>query len=59
MEAKELQFKSQDGVNLTSYLWQCSSPKAIVHVVHGMSEHALRYNHFANWLCSCITYLGV
>ena len=50
MEAKELQFKSHDGVNLTSYLWQCSLPKAIVHVVHGMSEHAGRYNHFANWL---------
>ncbi len=50
MSAKELLFKSHDEVNLNSYIWECDSPKAIVHIIHGMSEHAMRYDHFANWL---------
>jgi alpha-beta hydrolase superfamily lysophospholipase len=50
MEAEELIFKSHDEFKINSYLWKCDSPKAIVHIVHGMSEHAQRYNHFANWL---------
>jgi len=27
--------------------WECSSPRAIIHIIHGMSEHSSRYEHFA------------
>ena len=50
MQAKELIFKSHDGFSLNTYRWDSESPKAIVHIIHGMSEHASRYDHFANWL---------
>ncbi len=43
-------FKSDDGTALTTYAWDCEQPKAIVYIVHGMSEHAARYNEFAAFL---------
>jgi alpha-beta hydrolase superfamily lysophospholipase len=43
-------FKTPDGKALTTYHWDCERPKAIVHIVHGMSEHAARYNEFAEFL---------
>lgn len=30
--------------------WPCESPKAIVHILHGMGEHKYRYQHFAEFL---------
>lgn len=43
-------FTTKDGVNLVTYFWGCEQPKGIVHIVHGMSEHAARYNEFALYL---------
>lgn len=43
-------FQARDGVNLVTYFWECEQPKGIVHIVHGMSEHAARYNEFALFL---------
>ena len=42
--------KSQDETSLVLYEWSTPNPKAYVHLVHGMSEHAARYDHFATWL---------
>ncbi len=44
------EIRAEDLTPLTLYHWECPSPKAIVHLVHGMSEHAARYDHFASWL---------
>ncbi|MBM77230.1 MAG: alpha/beta hydrolase [Crocinitomicaceae bacterium] len=52
MEAIETTFKSHDDTELICFEWECISPKAIVHIIHGMSEHSRRYNHFASWLNS-------
>lgn len=43
-------FQSKDGVNLVTYFWECEQPKGVVYIVHGMSEHAARYNEFALYL---------
>jgi alpha-beta hydrolase superfamily lysophospholipase len=43
-------FKTQDGKTLVTYHWDCEKPRGIVHIVHGMSEHAARYNNFAEFL---------
>ncbi len=43
-------YRTKDGVELITYFWECEQPKGIVHIVHGMSEHAARYNEFALYL---------
>ncbi len=43
-------FETSDGIKLTTYSWDCEAPKGIVHIVHGMSEHAGRYDEFASFL---------
>ncbi len=40
-------FITKDEVKLATYLWECEQPKGVIHVVHGMSEHAGRYDEFA------------
>ncbi|MCZ0725018.1 alpha/beta fold hydrolase [Aerococcus kribbianus] len=35
---------------IPTYLWDNPHAKAIVHIVHGMSEHAQRYEKIANYL---------
>ena len=42
--------KSHDETSLVIYEWSVPNPKAYIHLVHGMSEHAARYDHFAKWL---------
>ncbi|MBG15923.1 MAG: alpha/beta hydrolase [Crocinitomicaceae bacterium] len=46
------EIRSFDLIPITLYHWECDNPKAIVHIIHGMSEHAARYDHFATWLNS-------
>ncbi len=44
------EIRATDQTPLTLYHWECSSPKGIIHLIHGMSEHAARYDHFACWM---------
>src|ERR1700712_1027105 len=36
-----------EGVTIHYYVWRAGTPKAIVHLVHGLGEHAIRYEQFA------------
>lgn len=50
---KELKLKMKDNVEIVCSLWdKVKTPKGIVQISHGMSEHALRYNEFARYLNS-------
>jgi alpha-beta hydrolase superfamily lysophospholipase len=50
MAFSNTEIRAEDLTPLTLYHWECTSPKGIIHLVHGMSEHAARYDHFASWL---------
>lgn len=41
------QFTDEYGIEITYYEWLVPSPKAIIQVLHGVGEHALRYTEFA------------
>ena len=45
----ESYFETHDGAKLYLYRWSAEQeqPKAILHIVHGMAEHALRYQRLA------------
>jgi alpha-beta hydrolase superfamily lysophospholipase len=48
-------FESHDGTKLFLYRWspvveEFNQPKAALHLVHGMAEHAFRYRHLAEKL---------
>lgn len=43
-------FKSFDKKNIFVHEWAVDSPRAIVQIVHGMAEHAGRYDAFAKFL---------
>ena len=54
MVQNETYFESHDGTRLYLYRWlpdddsgQAQSVKAVLHIVHGMAEHALRYRRLA------------
>jgi len=53
MVQNESYFESHDGTKLYLYRWSPgfekaeSRPKAVLHIVHGMAEHALRYSRLA------------
>lgn len=52
-DMQEFKFKSFDNTELYCYLWDdVESPKAVIQLVHGMSEHAGRYDEFARYLNS-------
>jgi alpha-beta hydrolase superfamily lysophospholipase len=36
-----------EGVTIHYYVWRSGTPKAIVHLVHGLGEYAIRYEQFA------------
>lgn len=51
MERKEFSFTDPAGLTIHCYKWTGNvQPKAIVQIVHGMAEHALRYDNFACFL---------
>ena len=43
-------FTTTDQKELVTYKWETEQPKALVLIVHGMSEHAARYDDFATYL---------
>jgi alpha-beta hydrolase superfamily lysophospholipase len=53
MVHNETYFESHDGTKLYLYRWSPSGePRAILHIVHGMAEHAQRYCQLAEKLTS-------
>jgi alpha-beta hydrolase superfamily lysophospholipase len=51
MVQNETYFESHDGTKLFLYRWlPDQSPKAVLHIIHGMAEHALRYRPLAEKL---------
>ena len=45
--------ETKDHVQVQAYEWlPQTGPLAVLQIVHGMQEHALRYDHFARWLNS-------
>ncbi|NCB30354.1 MAG: alpha/beta fold hydrolase [Clostridia bacterium] len=48
---REISFPSATGVcDSHGYIWPCESPRAVLQIVHGMSEYMLRYDEFARFL---------
>ncbi len=39
-----------DGLELTTYAWEVTDPRAVVQVAHGLAEHSARYDRFARAL---------
>ena len=50
MERQDFVHEAPDGTNIQVYRWLCDDPKAIVHISHGMAEHAQRYAFLADAL---------
>lgn len=50
MAFKNYELTTSDNKQLVCYKWEVEKPKAIVQLVHGMSEHAARYDEFAMFL---------
>ena len=51
MVQNETYFESHDGTKLFLYRWATETPpKAVLNIVHGMAEHALRYRQLAEKL---------
>jgi alpha-beta hydrolase superfamily lysophospholipase len=52
IEASGEWFESGDGTRLFLRRWSGErKPRAVLHIVHGMAEHSLRYDRFARRLC--------
>ncbi len=53
MKSSLFSFKDKDGFEINVYKWEpVNKPKAAVQIVHGMAEHAKRYEVFAEFLCN-------
>ena len=44
------EFRDAWGVTIHWYVWRAAKPKGVVQLVHGVGEHALRYEHVAQAL---------
>jgi alpha-beta hydrolase superfamily lysophospholipase len=49
-ERRDFTFEDTDGVQVSYYAWTPGRPKAVVQVLHGLGEHALRYEELAQEL---------
>jgi alpha-beta hydrolase superfamily lysophospholipase len=49
-ERREFTFEDADGVRVSYYGWTTGRPRAIVQLLHGLGEHALRYEELAQEL---------
>lgn len=48
---KTIKVKGYQDYNLAGYLWDnVDNPVGVVQIIHGMQEHAKRYDHFAKYL---------
>jgi alpha-beta hydrolase superfamily lysophospholipase len=55
MKTSEYKIKMADGIDIQVYEWlpdNTETIKAVIHIAHGMAEHAARYNDFASFLVS-------
>lgn len=43
----DYRFVDAEGVTIHYYVWRSGTPKAVVHLVHGLGEYATRYEQFA------------
>src|ERR1700754_2984114 len=43
----EHSYVDAEGVTIHYYVWRSGTPKAVVHLVHGLGEYATRYEQFA------------
>jgi alpha-beta hydrolase superfamily lysophospholipase len=50
MDKKSLRFNSGESGTGYYHQWTPESPKAWVHIMHGMAEHSARYAHIAEYL---------
>lgn len=46
---QDLPSKIEERPYIPYYIWSCKQPRAILHIVHGMSENAVRYDAMAEW----------
>lgn len=46
----ESSYVDAQGVTIHTYAWKASKPRGVVQIVHGLGEHALRYETLANEL---------
>lgn len=55
VKREEITFPSADEkTTIHAYFWTPGvQPKAVLHIVHGMAEHILRYEEFAQAMCRC------
>jgi alpha-beta hydrolase superfamily lysophospholipase len=52
MQHNEFIWKAKDGTEIFGQSWLAEEPKAVVGIVHGMGEHAARYNYLIEALNS-------
>jgi len=46
-------FQDQDDIEIFVYKWEPDNkPKAVVQIIHGLAEHAMRYSRVAEYLCN-------
>jgi len=48
----EYTWKSKSGITVFGQSWLVENPKAVVGIIHGMGEHASRYNYLIDFLTS-------
>ena len=55
VNVESLVVKASDGINIAVYHWPCvKNCNGVIHIAHGMAEHALRYE----WLAQQLTNAG-